>query len=237
MTGWITGLGWVTAAGCGCGRTAEAVPTWNDRLTVPTRKDLFAHADLRFGRLDGFSRTGLAGITMCLRDAGREEWQDKRAIATMAVTTGGCLQTDLDYLATLVEDDGKLASPNLFAYTLPNCFLGEAALRFGLTGNSLILQQDNGPELDILGRALEELSWSNCTDVIAGFCEVPVAGLACPSSGYGSLFVLIEADLKSRSRSYGKIALTDNQLFFEDVPMTGFACLMDACLTALKRRD
>jgi 3-oxoacyl-[acyl-carrier-protein] synthase II len=237
MTGWITGLGWVTAAGCGHGRTAEAVPTWNDSLTIPTRKDLFAHADLRFGRLDGFSRTGLAGITMCLRDAGREEWQDKRAIATMAVTTGGCLQTDLDYLATVVEDGGKLASPNLFAYTLPNCFLGEAALRFGLTGNSLILQQDGGTEVDVLGRGLEELAWSGTAGVLAGFCEVPVTGLACPASGYGSLFVLIEADLKSRSGSYGKIALTDNQIFFNDVPMTSFGDLIDVCLTALKRRD
>lgn len=237
MTGWITGLGWVTAAGCGRGRTTEAVPTWNDRLTVPARKDLFEHADLRFGRLDDFSRTGLAGITMCLRDAGRETWQDKRAIATMAVTTGGCLQTDLDYLATLVEDDGKLASPNLFAYTLPNCFLGEAALRFGLTGNSLILQQDGGSQIEVLGRGLEELAWSGATGVLAGFCEVPVAGLACPASGYGSLFVLIEAAPESRIGCYGKIALTDNQLFFDDAPMASFGDLIDACLTAFKRRD
>jgi len=236
MTGWITGLGWVAAAGCGRGRTAEAVPAWNDRLTIPARKDLFANADLRFGRLDGFSRTGLAGITMCLRDAGREEWQDKRAIATMAVTTGGCLQTDLDYLATVVEGDGKLASPNLFAYTLPNCFLGEAALRFGLTGNSLILQQNGGAELDVLGRALEELGWSNCVGVVAGFCEVPVAGLNCPSSGYGSLFALIEGAFEPQAGSYGKLVLEDNQLFFNDTLIASFNHLMDACITAVTRR-
>jgi len=237
MTGWITGVGWVAAAGCGRGRTAEAAPQWNDTMVIPARKDLFEKADLRFGRLDGFSRTGLAGITMCLRDADREAWQDKRAIATMALTTGGCLQTDLDYLATVVEGDGKLASPNLFAYTLPNCFLGEAALRFGLTGNSLILQQDGGAELDVLGRALEELAWSNYAGVMVGFCEVPVTGLPCPSSGYGSLFVLIEGTPEPPTGSYGKITLEDNQIFFNDNPLASFRHLLDACLTALKCRD
>jgi len=236
MTGWISGIGWVAATGCGRGRAAGALPLWNDRLTIPARKDLFAHADLRFGRLDGFSRTGLAGITMCLRDAGREDWQDKRAIATMAVTAGGCLQTDLDYLATVIEGGGKLASPNLFAYTLPNCFLGEAALRFGLTGNSLILQQDGGSELDVLGRALEELTWSGCTGVIAGFCEVPVAGLPCPSSGYGSLFVLLEGAPEPPSVSYGKLSLEGAQLFFNGKPLASFNDLMDASLTAVDRR-
>lgn len=237
MTGWITGLGWVAAAGCGRGHTAEVVPTWNDRLTIPVRKDLFAQADLRFGRLDGFSRTGLAGITMCLRDAGQEAWQEKRSIGTLAVTTGGCLQTDLDYLTTVIEGDGKLASPNLFAYTLPNCFLGEAALRFGLTGNSLILQQDGGTELDVLALALEELRGSHCAGVMAGFCQVPVTGLDCPPSGYGSFFVLIEGTPEPPIGSYGKIALEDNQLFFNDAPIANFRHLVDACLTALKRRD
>lgn len=233
MTGWISGLGWVAAAGCGHVRTAKSAPIWNDRLVIPARKDLFAQADLRFGRLDGFSRTGLAAITMCLRDAGREEWQDKRAIATLAVTRSGCLQTDLDYLATV---DSKLASPNLFAYTLPNCFLGEAALRFGLSGNSLILQQDGGSEVDVLCRGLEELAWSHCSGVLAGFCEVPVAGLASPPSGYGSLFVLIEGTPDSQAGCYGKLNFEGNRLFFNDIPLMHFNDLLDASLAAAARR-
>ena len=232
MTGWIKGIGWVSAMGCGRGRMADSAPIWNGTLVIPARKDLFAQADLRFGRLDGFSRTGLAAITMCLRDAGAEEWQDKRAIATMAVTRGGCLQTDLDYLATVIEAGGKLASPNLFAYTLPNCFLGEAALRFGLTGNSLILQQDGGTEVDVLCRGLEELTWSHCAGVLAGFCEVPVAGLACPPSGYGSLFVLIEGTPEPRTGCYGKLNCAGNRLFLNDTPLTNFNDLLDACLAA-----
>ncbi len=147
----------------------------------------------------------------------------------------GCLQTDLDYQATVIEGDGKLASPNC-SPTLPNCFLGEAALRFGLTGNSLILQQNGGADLDVLSRALEELTWSGSIGVIAGFCEVPVAGLACPPTGYGSLFVLIEGIPDPQSGCYGKLTLTGNKLFFNDTPLASFTHLMDACFTVTDRR-
>ena len=230
MTGWIKGLGWVASRGCGHGRTAAELPVWNSSLTFPSRKDLFNQVDLRFGRLDGFSRTGLAGITMCLRDADLEQWQVKRPVGTIAVTSGGCLQTDLDYLATMVVDGGKLASPNLFAYTLPNCFLGEAALRFGLTGNSLILHQSGGRQLDVLARALEELTWNDCDGMLAGFCEVPVAGLPAPLSGYGSLFVLLGREPGTASGTYGKLELDGEQLTFNDRPVADFADLVEGCL-------
>ncbi|MFO7766673.1 MAG: beta-ketoacyl synthase N-terminal-like domain-containing protein [Pelovirga sp.] len=233
MTGWINGIGWVAARGCGRGRTAESLPVWNGSLTIPARKDLFDQADLRFGRLDAFSRTGLAGITMCLRDAGREEWQQKRSIGTIAVSSGGCLQTDLDYLVTMVGDGGKLASPNLFAYTLPNCFLGEAALRFGLTGNSVILQQTGGRQHDVVCRALEELTWSACEAMLVGFCDVPVAELSCPEGGYGSLFLLLANTPDAVLKSYGKLERHDETLLFNDRSVAGFADLVGQCL---KRR-
>lgn len=230
MTGWIHGIGWVAARGCGRGRTAESLPEWNDSLTIPARKDLFDQADLRFGRLDSFSRTGLAGITMCLRDAGREEWQQKRSIGTIAVSSGGCLQTDLDYLATMIGDGGKLASPNLFAYTLPNCFLGEAALRFGLTGNSVILQQTGGRQQDVVCRALEELTWNECEAMLAGFCDVPVAELSCPQSGYGSLFLFLANTPDAGLECYGKLECDGDNLIFNDRSVAGFAELVARCL-------
>ena len=231
MTGWIMGIGWVAAPGCGRGRTAATLPVWNESLTLPARKDLFEQADLRFGRLDGFSRTGLAGITMCLRDAGSEEWQQKRSIGTIAVTSGGCLQTDLDYLATMVTDGGKLASPNLFAYTLPNCFLGEAALRFGLTGSSVILHQSGGRQLDVICRALEELTWNDCEGMLAGFCEVPVAEIPCPESGYGSLFLLLARAPHAGTETYGKLELHGETLTLNDRTVADLAELVEACLT------
>jgi len=95
-----------------------------------------------------------------------------------------------------------------------------------------MLQQDGGSELDVLGHALEELTWSGCTGVIAGFCEVPVAGLPCPSSGYGSLFVLLEGAPEPPSVSYGKLELSAGQLSFNNERVAGFAELVKCCLHA-----
>lgn len=235
MKGWINGIGWVARQGCGRGREAEGSPTWDATLRIPTRKDLFAQADLRFGRLDSFSRVGLAGITMCLRDAGLERWQHKRPIGTLAVTDNGCLQTDLDYLQTMIVEGGKLASPNLFAYTLPNCFLGEAALRFGLTGSSLILHQQGGEPLAVVQYALEELNWNTtCEGLLAGFCNVPVAGMEPPAAGYGSLFVLLVPVPDAESGSYGKLESVAGKLRFNGVDVADFRSLVNACLITKK---
>ena len=144
MKAWINGIGWVTPAGYGQGRQVQSWPLVPGELKIPTRKDVFAQIDRRFGRLDDFSRIGLAAVTFCLRDGLAEEWQEKRPLGIVASSRYGCLQTDMDYLQTMIPQHGLLASPNLFAYTLPNCFLGEASLRFGLTGNSMIINRPKG---------------------------------------------------------------------------------------------
>ena len=58
---------------------------------------------------------------------------------------------------------GRLSSPNLFAYTLPNSFAGEAALRFGLTGPTLVV---NGGEDDLSGKLY--VGFTSTDLVIAG---------------------------------------------------------------------
>ncbi len=130
----VLGIGWVTAAGMGRGRQAAPFALCPGELPPVARKDIFAEPDLRFGRLDGFSRLGLAAIALALQDAGLDAWTEKRPVALAAASRYGCLTTDADYFDTVLPQQGRLASPNLFAYTLPNCFLGEAAIRFGLTG-------------------------------------------------------------------------------------------------------
>ncbi len=227
MTGWITGIGWVNGDGCGHGRAAQAAPCWTATVSVPTRRQVFAKADLRFGRLDDFSRVGLAAIACCLRDAGLEQWQHKRAIGIVAATRKGCLTTDLAYLDTLLASGGALASPNLFAYTLPNCFLGEAALRFGLVGNSLIINQSPRNDLEVLRYALQELSWScGQQGVLAGFCDVPPPD---EKERAGALFVMIEATADTGTAPYGRLDLQGDRLVFNGRAMPDVDALVAAC--------
>ncbi|OEU74728.1 MAG: hypothetical protein BA864_04895 [Desulfuromonadales bacterium C00003093] len=235
MKGWINGIGWVTAAGCGNGRNAEQQPLCPGSLEIPKRKQVFEKPDMRFGRLDEFSRIGLAALAFCLRDAGEESWSEKRPIGIIAASRYGCLQTDLAYLQTMLPEQGKLASPNLFAYTLPNSFLGEAALRFGLAGNTLVFNQEDESGLSPLRFALEELAWSEQQAMLAGICDLaPPQGLSRGGECPGSLFLLLGKEPSAVLPSYGELELRGNEMVFAGAAVTDLPTLVAACLAVKK---
>ena len=121
----ISGIGWVTAAGMGCGRDHDDFSMPNRPLPAIDRKSVFDRPDKNFGRMDEYSRLGLAAVTFALRDAGLEQWESKRDIGVIAATGYGCLWTDIDYYETVIPHEGTLASPNLFAYTLSLIHISE----------------------------------------------------------------------------------------------------------------
>lgn len=200
----IVGFGWVAADGFGAGSSSVAGKRFSGfrpgELPVVQRKDLFNRPDRSFGRMDPFSRLGLAGITLALRDAGLQPRQDKespgRNIGILAATDSGCLYTDLDYFATVLDAQGVFASPQLFAYTLPNTFLGEAALRFGLTGNAQVVNcaanetaHDAVDAVGVLRMAMESIVWGESEKVVVGYCDLGEHGaLQAP----GALFMVLE---------------------------------------------
>jgi 3-oxoacyl-[acyl-carrier-protein] synthase II len=231
MNAWINGLGWVTPAGQGQGRQSQEMPLRQGDLEIPTRKQVFAQIDRRFGRLDDFSRIGLAALAFCLRDGNAEEWQDKRSLGVVAASRYGCLQTDLAYLETMLPEQGKLASPNLFAYTLPNCFLGESALRFGLTGNSMILNRRDPSRLESIKTGLTELAWSDQCGVLAGIVDLPAPSeLQAVDDLPGSLFLLLEKEQRGDSGSYGQMELREGQLSFNGQVVNSLVELITVCL-------
>ena len=233
MKGWINGIGWVTAAGCNGGRNTDQQPLHPGSLEIPKRKQVFAKPDMRFGRLDEFSRIGLGAIAFCLRDAEEESWDEKRPIGIIAASRYGCLQTDIAYLQTLLPEQGKLASPNLFAYTLANSFLGEAALRFGLTGQTLVVNQDDESGLSVLRYALEELTWSDQHAVLTGICDLsPPQELSTGDECPGSLFFLLGKQPAASLSSYGELELLGDEIYFSGARVADFRSLVAECLVA-----
>jgi len=192
MKVFVTGIGWVGAAGMGTGRGAIPFALPPGKLPPISRRDVFPDLDSRFGRLDAFSRLALAGVALALRDAGIEQWTQPRTTAIAASTTYGCTGTDLDYLATLGDAPG-LASPQLFAYTLPNVFLGEAAIRFGLTGPTVIVSDEEGTGAAALETALDYIAGGGDT-ALAGICDLarPTKLPERPESPPGALFLVLE---------------------------------------------
>jgi 3-oxoacyl-[acyl-carrier-protein] synthase II len=218
MRACVIGIGWITAAGIGRGRRGDRFTMPTGELPAFSRKDIFAEPYPRFGRLDGFSRLGLAGIALALADAGLDLWEQKRNIGVMAGTARGCLGTDIAYFDTVLPEKGALASPNLFAYTLSNTFLGEAAIRFGLTGSSLVLNDTDPAGFSPLRMALESLAWGQSPTMLAGICDLaPPEGMA-PAAGQapGTVFLVLSGRRPDSMPKYAEIKQDDSGIVSVD---------------------
>jgi 3-oxoacyl-[acyl-carrier-protein] synthase II len=229
----VTGIGWVTSNGMGRGK--DGFDPGTGPLPQITRREVFTEPFDRFGRMDEFSRVGLTGITLALRDAGLDEWCERRSIGLFGSTVHGCLDTDMAYFETVIPQGGALASPNLFAYTLPSCFLGEAAIRFGLTGPSLTFFSQTLFDPAALLSGLESLYTGECEQVVAGGCDVRgfTGGGPYPQ---GALFFVLERRPRGEPR-YGSLDLTEGGgLICNNTPVTTLFDLVERCLNVRSDR-
>ena len=126
----ITGVGWVNRTGRGQGRQAVFSPGSGEGRLDLSAKGVLDKPIPRYGRMDEYSRLGLLAIALALKDARLDQWTEMRNIAIMASTVYGCLQTDSDYYETVRPEGGRLASPNIFAYTLSNTLSGRGGHLF-----------------------------------------------------------------------------------------------------------
>jgi 3-oxoacyl-[acyl-carrier-protein] synthase II len=230
----VAGIGWMTSQGPGRGREAREFSMTSGSIPRVTWEDVSPEPFLRFGRLPQYSRVGLAAVAFALRDAGMEHWETKRSAGIVASTRLGCLATDIEYYNTVLPEGGGPPSPNLFSSTLPTCFLGEAAIRFGLTGPTLVV---NDPSEDALGgvrMALESLSWGECGTMLAGHIDLPadeaLPGIRTPHAG-GLFLVLKNARVPSAS-GYGALDLSEGGAVRHDgVGIADLVELVRACLS------
>ena len=232
MEVFLTGIGWVTSTGFGWGKQGGECSLSSLPLTAPSRKDIFPEPNQRFGRMSEYSKVGLGAVALALRDAGLETWSAKRSIGVVAATQLGCLATDLDYHRSVLLEGGGLASPNLFAYTLDNCFLGEAAIQFGLTGSSVAINETrNG--LDSLCIAIEDLALGEADTMLAGICDLAVPEFFAGQVELmpGAIFVVLSADQNSATQTYGTLTLSDdNRLLYNGLAVPSLIQLAQTAL-------
>ena len=201
LTGHITGVGWVTPESMGNRRHQKASPL-KDGVPVVERQDVFDAPYKAFGRMDDFTKLGVAAIGYALQDAGIHPPNSRQHIGLIASTTVGCLGTDIRYWESLQK---KASSPILFAHTLDSSFLGEAAICFGLTGESFVINEKTDTGLKGLFFALEQLETGPSEAVLCGIVNEVPTNLQLPGIQpfSGALFLVIEscasADLKTSS--------------------------------------
>jgi 3-oxoacyl-[acyl-carrier-protein] synthase II len=218
----ITGLGWVNRTGRGQGKQAVFIPGSGAGRPDLSAKGILDKPVSRYGRMDEYSRLGLLAIALALKDARLDQWNAMRNIAVISSTVYGCLQTDSDFYDTVVSEGGHLASPNLFAYTLSNTFLGEAAIYFGLTGACFIVDEGSLSGVSGLLLAMNNLARKECEAVITGICDIappPALGLT-GGAGPGALFFVLQPASTAPEFSYGLLTQEKNgKIFFEGKPV------------------
>ncbi len=236
MQACVTGIGWIIAAGLGHGRGPDPFASLNRDANVPARREVFQDSDNRFGRMDAFSKLGLAAMTMALRDAGLETTPTKRHVGIVAATQRGCLATDMDYYATVLADQGQWPSPHLFTYTLPSCVLGEAALRFGLTGPTYVIHDDQRFPLTCIRAALLEMADGEADVMLAGVCDAScppgfdAISLGCVHARAVALFVVLEAVSRPETSPYALIRDEAESLLVNDVAVRSLEEMIRLCL-------
>jgi 3-oxoacyl-[acyl-carrier-protein] synthase II len=215
MTAFITGIGWVTAGGSGMGRNADPFELSHGALPrLGSRIPFVSQRFRRLGRLDKFSMLGLRAVAYALRDAGLDEWEQRREIGVIASTVFGCLATDVDFYNTVLPQNGLLADPNLFAHTLPNTFLGHASIVFGLTGVNFMINDKTGSGLTSLTSALDCISKGEADFMLAGICDLECPqGFTESSAVPGSIFVVLEKALR-KDKPYGQLSMNKGGDFF-----------------------
>jgi len=233
----VTGIGWISAQSVGRGRKNARFEMVSGKLPSISRKAVFETPYLRFSRMDDFSRLGVSAVGLALQDAGLGEWTSKREVGIVVNTVYGCLHTDLDYFETVMPENGAFASPALFSYTLPNCFLGEAASRFGLTGPGYVITGQDNSGLSSIRAVLEDMDCEDLESALAGICD-----LGCPPDFPidadilpGAAFVVVEKNPDMGLRPYGSLRLNQTQeIFFNNKKIPGFRELIQASVKRIR---
>lgn len=204
----IAGGGWVTASGTGQINNGDGFSMPEGPL-VPLRREMCSSApDPRWGRLDRYSKAGLIGASLAIKDAGLASGAEPTETAIIVSTFNGSIEVDHKYYETVLPQGGLLASPNLFAYTLPNCMLGEIAIRYGFTGPAMVVSQ---PTADMLNGVLfgAQCLYSGLSKkVVAGYCNVE-CGLDPINTGFrpGAVFLVMREAAEPSSLAYDGINL------------------------------
>ncbi len=205
---YITGTGWITAGGSGKGSSNNPFVFSGEALPEIKGTMFPENPAFRKGRLDRFSMLGLEAIILALHDAGLYEFNKKQNTGIIASTVYGSLVTDLEYNETIIPENGGLPDPNLFTHTLPNIFLGYAAMLYNLIGPNYVLYEKTSSGISAIRSAMECIISGECDTMLAGICDAhPPDGYICNDAFRpGAIFIVIENNPCDKN-NYGKLKM------------------------------
>ena len=214
MKAYVTGGGWITAAGYGRLNAGNKVDLTRGKPALPPVREIFKKLPTRFGRFDSYTRLGWSGVALALNDSGLLSTEGKKPVSLIISSRYGCFETDVEYYKTTLDEDGELSSSILFSYTLPNIILGECAAHFGLTGATFSLGESGKRGIISVHTALTMIEAGETEKVIAGWLEsIPEEigkALKADKNINGTLIVVLETDPAKKKTNMNYLSYTDN---------------------------
>ena len=89
----------------------------------------------KFFKMDGLSKLGFLASEMIFRDDENRFVPDE-STAVLCFNRSSSLDVDMQYQATIRENENYFPSPSLFVYTLPNIVTGEIVIRNNFWGET-----------------------------------------------------------------------------------------------------
>ena len=217
----VAGGAWITASGIGCINGGEEFSMPEGVLPKLRRELLSLKPEERWGRLDYYSKAGLVAASLALKDA-RLDSRISASTAVIASTVSGSVDVDHAYFRSVVPQDGLLASPNLFAYTLPNCMLGEISIRYGLTGPTMVVSQSTPDMMSGILGGSKFISYGLCEAVIAGYCNTDAyINYVDTSCKPGAVFLILQ-----KAEENSPLTFNGSELMYNGRTLSGLIDLM-----------
>lgn len=128
-----------------------------------------AESRIRIGRLDRLCRLFLSAAYLAVDDARLETRQaDADRVGLAFGTALGCVLTNAEYNAKLVQHGPAAASPRLFAYTVSSAAAGEVSIALGIKGANVTAHQGFAAGLGAIGYAYDLIRAGKADVVVAG---------------------------------------------------------------------
>ena len=89
----------------------------------------------KFFKMDGLSKLGFLASEMIFRDD-ENRFVPNESTAVICFNRSSSLDVDMQYQATISDNENYFPSPSLFVYTLPNIVTGEICIRNNFCGET-----------------------------------------------------------------------------------------------------
>lgn len=211
----ISGAGWVTAEGFGSFKDGKPVLKSGPPV-IPAGREVFSKRLSRYGRFDNYTKLGCAAAGLALREAQLDQLSEKMPYGIVVSSKYECLESDISFYNTTLEEQGFYSSPNLFSYTLPGIVIGECAIHFKLSGPTFTIGDESRGKYgyNALKTAADLLHAGVTETVLAGWLESPPDEFSDNQTLHGAVFLVLTVNpkhLKQTFIDYQNFKLLDHQ--------------------------